>query len=67
MREDRDPAGLGAGEVVGVRFGDGRGNNSFSFSSSSSCSSGMRDVAGAIRVGEDGGQVSGADELDAVI
>lgn len=44
MSEEREPARLGAGEVVGVRLGDGRGNNSFS--SSSSSSSGMRGVAG---------------------
>ena len=65
MREDKDPAGLGAGDVVGVRFGDGRGNSSFSSSFSSSSSSGIRGVAGDIPVGEGGGRTSKIDEPDA--
>ena len=68
-REDRDPAGLGPGDAVGVdsRFGDGRGNNSCSFSFSSSSSSGMRGVRGVLQLGEGGPRASAADELDAAV
>jgi hypothetical protein len=69
VREDRDPAGLGTGDVVGVRFGDGSGsgNNSFSFSFSSSSSSGMRGVRGVLQLGEGEVRVLAVDELDAAV
>ena len=69
IREERDPAGLGAGDVVDVRFGDGRGNNSFSFwfSFSSSSSSGMRGVGGVLQLGEGEARALAVDELDAAV